>query len=162
MENYELQVALNSCVNYANREYDSLRKKRERMFKFVIDSLTLKNKVYFCTFTFNNDYLENNNFNRKQFVDWLNRNVKLKCRLYADYGDKNGRFHLHGFCSTQRIIKKDSLSHKELSYFGHTRFILINNKKNDDIYNLVKYAVDYSVKENIKFKMIRVEPKVCK
>ena len=62
MKNYDLQKVLDACINYDNMLYESLKKKRERMYKFVINSLSLDNKVYFCTFTFNNDYLINNNF----------------------------------------------------------------------------------------------------
>lgn len=162
-----LQNVLDCCVNYSNKEYDCLKKKRDRMYKFIIKELSLCNKVYFCTFTFKNEYLENNMFDRKKFVDWLNRTIKLKCRLYVDYGTDFNRIHLHGFCSTQRIIKNGNNNcfygnkeHFELSKFGYTKFIRLSPKDKNLHKTFIKYTIDYSIKDNIKFRMISVNPKV--
>lgn len=167
MENYDLQVALDCCINYANKEYDCLKKKRDRMYKFVVNELSLENKVYFCTFTFKDEYLINNMFDRKEFVQWLNRKMKLKCRLYIDYGDDYDRVHLHGFCSTSRYIKNGNrkkrygnYNHFELSQYGHTKFIRIRPNDKNLQKTFVKYTIDYSIKDNIKFRMICVNPKI--
>lgn len=166
-QNYELQNVLDCCINYSNLEYECLKKKRYRMYQFVVKELSLDNKVYFCTFTFKDEYLVNNMFDRKEFVSWLNREMKLKCRLYVDYGKDYNRIHLHGFCSTQRIIingnnekSYGNNEHFELSKYGYTKFIRIraNDKKLQKTF--VKYTIDYSIKDNKEFRMICVNPKV--
>lgn len=164
-----LQTALFCCENYASREYESLKKKRDRMYKFIVKELSLDNKIYFCTFTFKDEFLTENMFNRSQFVKWLNRDMKLKCRLYVDYGEDYNRIHLHGFCSTQRIIKNGNKNkpygnkeHCELSKYGHTKFIRIKPNDKNLQKTFVKYTIDYSIKDNIKFKMICVNPKIMR
>lgn len=91
--------------------------------------------VYFATFTF----AEVDEFNRKKFADYLRRNCKIKAYLFADYGETNNRFHLHGYIATSY-----KLNCKEEDYFNKFGFTKFTEVKTNDNYS--KYIVKYSVK----------------
>lgn len=99
--------------------------------------------VYFATFTF----ADVDSFNRKKFADYLRRTCNIKAYLFADYGEANNRFHLHGY-----IACNYELNCKEKDYFNKFGFTKFTKVKTNESYS--KYIVKYSVKMS-DFKMFR-------
>ena len=104
--------------------------------------------IYFATFTFKDVEV----FNRKRFADYIRRKCKINACLFADYGLKNGRFHLHGIIATRQLLDNQQDYFNE---FGFTKF------QETDV-NSIHYIVKYSVKiefENKTFRRLLVNLK---
>lgn len=140
----QFQNLLNKMIDKGLNKAKSVRNTRKLFKKWLnIESSKEDTFIYFSTFTFNNEKLEN--FNRASFVKYLRRN-KINAILYADYGKENGRFHLHGFISVSEELKKRK---DYFNKWGHTKFIKAENFK------MIEYCVKYSTKfEKSSFRTI--------
>lgn len=118
------------------------RKKKHRLVKnftyFYRYNYVIGRKLYFATFTFSEDHID---FNRIAFRKYLQRTCKLNFILYHDYGEKNGRFHLHGFVSADY-----ELNNQECNKFGFVKFQRMNFNSIFKIKKAIDYTIDYSIK----------------
>lgn len=146
---YKLQFTINKLVEKGVNKANSLRKTRKLLTNYIFDYLEKGYNIYFITFTFKDQYLP---FNRKQFVDYLRRSNNCGFILYADYGSKTNRFHLHGIC-----VSNEKLKVTKQDYFNKFGHVKVKNIKSD----LTKYIVKYSVKFNKpSFRLIHTKPKI--
>lgn len=118
------------------------RKKKQRLVKNFINfyryNYVIGRKIYFATFTFSKEYID---FNRVSFRKYLQRTCKLNFILYHDYGEKNGRFHLHGFVSSDF-----ELNNQDCNKFGFVKFERMNFNSIFKIKKAIEYTIDYSIK----------------
>lgn len=130
--------ALDKSYNtYKTLEYQ----KRIRLDK-RIENIVKSNEGYFFTLTFNNQNID------KYSEDKLHKFAVLWCRKYLleyvgnrDYGDLNGRFHIH----VVGIPKKEFANTWR---YGAINFEKIYNEKHKAIRNYILKIVNHAVKKS--------------
>lgn len=92
-----------------NIEYERILSARynkvSRIKKKIIYLMNRYNNIYFCTFTFDDYYINKCSRTQKDLIKktLIMYDKNIKYILNVDYGDKNGRLHYHGIVATNRI-----------------------------------------------------------
>lgn len=96
----------NHLVFTPNKEYERLLSARymkvSRIKKRFIYLITRYDYLYFCTFTFDNDYLKRCERSQRDLIKdvLLKYDRDIKYILNVDYGSKTERLHYHCICAT--------------------------------------------------------------
>lgn len=83
--------AFDEGIKINNARYHRIKRLRDKIDKFLSIGL----RSVFLTFTFSNDYIDDND---RLLRDRVNRYLRRYCVAYvanADYGEKRGRLHFH-------------------------------------------------------------------
>ena len=130
---------INLAIKVNNSWFAKCHRIKKRIIKMENEKQKDNLKMFFATFTFNDDTLEKNS--KESLKTYVRRFLKDNCIDYlanVDYGKKNGRIHFHAVC-----IAKDVLPYQiwyEVHNYGtlkveHCRF----DKEKSDEKKMSKY-----------------------
>lgn len=142
-------------------EYKEAVKKKQKR-KTIRHNIRKKCLNWYCTLTFKNDKL----LKKEKLFDGMRklfRRYGIDYCLVPEYGEKNGRYHIHGFlgCRDEKIIKRLVIDGKEISdkfgnpvfsllpwkeNYGHCSLVSIEKKDNFIRQKLISYTAKYAVK----------------
>jgi hypothetical protein len=95
-------LTLNELIKKGEYKGQSLRRTRSTMEEWALQEQRANQYVYFCTFTFKEKYLVDNDKALLMPASFKRYLVRKNCRfcLYPDWGTTGScRFHYHGFIS---------------------------------------------------------------
>lgn len=147
---FEIKELHLKCI----REYDNIRKKKERIFKWLLyhkkilsfrqNYINPNDRIYYATFTFKSEKLNNNEFKQDSFIKYLIRNNVKGYWLNKDFGDDFQRIHLHGFIYTDKILHNDSINK-----YGWVKLKNVSKESIEEEESIVNYISNYVIKNNI-------------
>lgn len=126
--------------------------KVSRIKKRIVFLLSRFKYCYFCTFTFDNNYLSRTDRTKKDLIKHTINNFSsdVKYILNIDYGKKTEREHYHAIVCTNNSLNFRSYLKKYYPFLSGAD--LINNSK-DDFIRLSKYInklTNHAIKSTVK------------
>ena len=146
----------NGVILEKNEDFERILSARymkvSRLKKKIIYLMARHKNIYFCTFTFNDYYLDKSERTQKDLIkrSLYSFDINIKFVLNVDYGSKNERLHYHGIIATDSDL--DLRQFLKLSYPCFTSCDKVPITTND-IKRLSKYInklTNHSLKESTK------------
>lgn len=133
----------------AYRMNENYKKRIQRLKSKITEIFYLSesSNVYFLTFTFTDDTLNNtNDDSRRQFVRrWLNDNTS-NFVANIDFGEQNGREHYHALVNADYINTSSWLKHGAMSF----ELVKVNIKSIDKMAKYINKFLNHAIKETTK------------
>ncbi len=133
----------------AYRMNENYKKRIQRLKSKITEIFYLSesSNVYFLTFTFTDDTLNNtNDDSRRQFVRrWLNDNTS-NFVANIDFGEQNGREHYHALVNADYIDISTWLKHGAMKY----EIVKVDIKSIDKMAKYINKFLNHAIKETTK------------
>lgn len=124
-----------------NRDYERLlncrHQKKSRIRRRLVFLLARFNHVWFCTFTFNNNYINKSTRTKRDIIKSVLNTHDFLYILNVDYGLQNHREHYH--CIVATNLDFDVNQYFQEFYSGGFSLSIECKTRHDDFERLIKY-----------------------
>lgn len=143
---------LKDLMEYSKKSYNNILDKKTRVKKWLYYHKTIlkfrnnyinKDYIYYATFTFKNEKLNNNEIKKDSFLKYLRENGVKAYLLNKDFGEENQRLHFHGFIYTNQMMNNQTLN-----LYGYTKIVDISHIKEEEEEKVINYITNYVIKNN--------------